>query len=202
MGFLRDFFQIKLKYFLPIFIVLYIVIYYLSTKFLITDDLLLSNFDEVKTIEDLEGGHTFFNLFFGFTMVKSLLSIFFKAIILSVFLGLILNCKISSIFKVVILSSSVYIIARAFQFIVFGLYEPEKIKTLETNIFSIYALINHTKYGSFVQKLTYNISLTEVVFIAMLISGLFLLNNNLLLKKIISSVVVGDLVYIILSALI
>jgi len=201
MDFLEEYFQIKLRMYIPIFIILYILIFYLSTKFLITDDLLLSNFDGAETQEDIEGGHTFFNLFFGFSIAKSLLGVFLKATILSFLLGLASSTKFSKVFKVVILSSAVYIIGRAIQFIVFGLFEPEKIKTLETNIFSIYALIDHNKYSLFIQQIMYDLSLIEFVFIGLVISGLYLLNSNILLKKLMLAVVGIDIGFIIISAL-
>ncbi len=201
MDFLRDYFKIEIKFFLPIFIILYVAIFYLSTKYLITDDLLLSNFDGTQSAEELEGGHTFFNLFFGLFLVTSLLGIFIKAGLLAFLISLVLNNKFIEVLKILLLSSSVYVIGRAIQFIVFGLLEPEKIKTLETNIFSIHAIINPNNYGSFIQNLAYDISLIEVAFMAMVISGLYMLNDNSLLRKIIPLVVVFDLVYIVLSAL-
>jgi len=201
MDFLKDFFQIKLRIFIPIFIILYAIIFYLSTKFLITDDLILSNFDVSGTTEDIEGGHTFFSLFYGFFLVKSLFGIFIKAGVLAFALSLLLNNKFVAVFRVLMLSSAVYVIGRAIQFIIFGFFEPEKIKTLETNIFSIYALIDHNKYGSFIQNLAYDISLIEIGFMAMIISGLYLINDHAFLNKIIPYVVIMDIAYIVLSGL-
>ncbi len=201
MEFLKEYFQNRLRIYIPIFLVAYTLVFYLSTKFLITDELLIDNFQGVGTTREIEGGHTFFSLLFGFVYVKSVLSIFLKASVISFIISLLVNRKFVDVFRVAMLSSFVYIIGRAIQFVYFVFFEPEKIKTLETNIFSLYAIIDTDQYSTFIRKLAYHSNLIELAFIVLLIYGLGLGNVNSTPGRILLTVVIIDIGYIILSAL-
>ncbi len=199
--FLEVYYKTKMPYYIPLFLVLYTLVYYLSTKFLITDNLLIHNFDGVSTSEEIDGGHTFFSFFFGFVYVKSVLSIFIKASVISFVISLLASRKFVDVFSVVMLSSFVYIIGRAIQFVYFVFIEPEKIKSLETNIFSLYAIIDHSQYSIFIQNIAFQFNLIELAFIALLIYGLNLDNVNSTPGRIPLTVVIIDIGYIIISAI-
>lgn len=197
---LNNYFETSMRVYLPVFVLLFAITYYLSTIF-IADEQWINNVLE----GDLEQAKKFNLLFFSFSGIRMFLSWMIKGVLISSVCHLVTRIPFGELFKINVLSMFAYVLSNVAGFIFKLIFVPTSVKELKRNPLSLWSTGTMDDQSIFIQNLSWHLNPFEALYLFLFSYGAVYVakqhDSKINYGIIVSMVVAVDLTYIIITAL-
>lgn len=197
---LNNYFDTSMRVYLPVFVLLFAVTYYLSTIFIADEEW-------INTVlqGDVEKAKTFNVLFFSFSGIRIFLSWIIKGVMISWVCNMVTGLAFGAFLKVSFLSMFAYVFSNIAGFIYKLVFLPTSAMELRRNPLSLWSTGMMDDQSNFIQNLSWHTNPFEALYLFLFAYGaVYILrqNDSKIRDGVIVSIVVAvDLAYIIITAL-